>query len=131
MNLYANDPRYVRKSDYNRSRGRSALSTSRSRSCSPYRGDSGYVSKGANNQRSNDDRDSSDKRCITCGQVGHVVADRKCKPTYSVIRKSLLDKALSVPDAAALAASMMKTHFVDKKSITKADEYNSKLIDTH
>ena len=90
MNLYANDLRYVRKLDYDRSRSRKSRSVLRLGSCSLYHSNNGYVSKVANNQRLNADRDSTEREFIACGQVGHVAADRRCKPTYSVIRKSLL-----------------------------------------
>ena len=84
-----------------------------------------------NNQRSNDDTDSADKKYIACEQANHVAADRKCKPTYGVIWKSLLDNGISISDAAAFVASMMKTRFVHETFVTKDDEDNSELTDTH
>ena len=53
---------------------------------------------------------SEDKKFMVCGLSGHFAADRKCKPNYGVIRQILLDKGLSVSDAAAIVASMIRTH---------------------
>ena len=48
-----------------------------------------------------------------------------------MIRKLLLDTGLSVPDAAAIAASMLKTHFGNDESTPEVDEEDSEISHIH
>ena len=60
-----------------------------------------------------------------------MAADRNCKPIYSKIRKSLLEKDIRVLDEAAFSVSMMKTNFADETSKPKDDEDSCELTNEH
>ena len=67
-----------------------------------------------------------DEKCLICGQSGHISANRRSKQNYSVIRRALLYKGLSVPNAAVVVASIMKTRF----SVSDEPEVENELYCT-
>ena len=75
-------------------------------------GDNSRPSRGRDLSSSNSAQTRENDPCLGCNSTDHVLADRKCKPEYSKIRANLLRKGLDVPSAAAFAASIMKTHYI-------------------
>ena len=76
-----------------------------------------------------EEKNSNDQKCLLYRQSGHVAADRKCKLSYGVILQTLLEKGLSIPDAAEIAESMMRKHYTasNDPEVDKDDDWTSEM----